>query len=204
MIDLNNIRTIIFDLGGVVLDIYPERTVQAFDNLGIRDAASWVGNGHHKALFHDLEVGKISEKVFYDEVRSLVKDKLSTEAIKLAWNAMIGTISLERIGIIERLRATRSVFLLSNTNVIHHKHFDAMAAKYDSLSDLFDKVYYSYEMGLSKPDSAIFQQVLSENQLKPEETLFLDDSTKNIEVAQAMGMQAVLITPNEGMEQLFK
>lgn len=172
MIDLNNIRTIIFDLGGVVLDIYPERTIQAFDNLGIRDAASWVGNGHHKALFHDLEVGKISEQAFYDEVRSLVKDKLSTEAIKLAWNAMIGTISLKRIGIIERLRANRSVFLLSNTNVIHHKHFDAMAAKYDSLSDLFDKVYYSYKMGLSKPDSAIFKQVLGENQLKPAETLF--------------------------------
>jgi len=203
--ELKGIKNIIFDLGGVLLNLDFNLTKQAFIDLGITDFDEYYNKAKQTGLFDLFETGKISEQEFCEQLRELSGTLIPNNKIIDAWNAMLLNFPYQRKELVLSLKNHFSTVLLSNTNETHIRAFNKII-KEDidevSLMPLFDKVYYSNEIGLRKPSRAIFEFVLAQNNYKPEETLFLDDSIQHIEGAKKLGINVVHIT-DEPIEKLF-
>jgi HAD superfamily hydrolase (TIGR01509 family) len=202
--NLKPIRNIIFDFGGVIININNQLTVKAFQNLGWKDLYEANDQSFSKELFCTLEKGNTSPEAFRNNVRQLIGKQIPDNVIDQAWNAMILDIPAERIRYLEELKKSYKLYLLSNTNEIHrmcfHQNF-----KQDfgySFYDLFERNFYSHEMGMRKPDPQIFLEALKEANLVPEETLFIDDLAENIEAAKTVGLKVLHIQPGTLLERL--
>ena len=204
MIDLSILDTIIFDLGGVVVNLDINRTINAFKKLGINNVEQWINPGLHTDIFLKFEVGEISEDEFFYGIRELAGVTVTDSEIRKAWCAMLIDLPPERVKIIEWLKETHNVLLLSNTNTIHVNYFDGFAKGYSSMSELFHNVYYSFLMHDHKPNASIFRSVIEREKLIPGKTLFIDDAEANIIAAQSVGIHAQLITSINQMENVFK
>jgi len=147
---------------------------------------------HQSGHFARLQTGNLSSETFLNDLRAYIPSEVSDESLKAAWNAMILDFPAERLKTIHALKKQYRTFLLSNTNYLHWEYYyPEMKAQVRQLGlpGLFEKEYYSHEIGLAKPDQAIYRYVLDENALVPEETLFLDDKDENLEAAREMGIQ---------------
>ena len=203
---MNNIRHIILDLGGVVLNIDYAKTIDAFHRLGIDNAKELYTQQAQYPLFDLLETGKITPDEFYDEFRKLTGKNLTDREIRDAWNAMLLDFPEKRLEMLRDLSKHYSLFLLSNTNIIHYEAYTATLKSQfglHDLSDFFKKEYYSHEIGLRKPQPEVFRLVLNEQQLLPHETLFIDDSKQHIEGAKTIGLKTHLLS-NETLEAFVK
>jgi putative hydrolase of the HAD superfamily len=182
---------IIFDLGGVILNIDYLRTANAFKALGLKDFDQRYSQLAQTHIFDRFERGEIDPPTFRQGLREAVALDVDDTAIDQAWNAMLLDLPDERLKLLERISNEKRIALLSNTNQIHidafHGRLREQINKPD-LSHLFGKVYYSFEMGMRKPEPRIFKQVLSEMGLDPEETLFIDDSPQHIVGARSVGL----------------
>jgi len=201
---MSTIKNIIFDLGGVILNIAPERTVKAFAALGLENPLGERGWFYHHDLFYMLEQGASSPEEFRDNVRKLLKRDISDSAIDQAWCAMILDIPADRVEYLKSLRHHFRIFLLSNTNEIHRQqYFRDFKSEYGFVfSELFEQDYYSHMMGMRKPNPDIYIKVLENHGLLPEETLFIDDSEENIRAASGLGIQSLHIEPGTLTEAL--
>ena len=191
------IQNIIFDLGGVILDLDTSRTMTAFADLaGIAPGA--ITDSVAKAqFFKDYEQGLITDAEFRDHLRKLLGKEVTDEQIDFAWNNMLGPLPAERLAVLKKLLPDYRVFLLSNTNNIHLQAFNAIiqtAHGHENLDPYFTKAYYSHLLRMRKPDVAIFEHVLRENNLKADETLFLDDNADNLAGARKAGIHTMHIT----------
>lgn len=188
------IKNIIFDFGGVFIDIDYAATQQAFIDLGVEDFDQYYTQSHSNSLFTLLETGRISPENFYNELRIMSGLALTNMQMETAWNAMLGNYRLDGLAIIEALREKYAVYLFSNTNAIHYLAF-TQSYQYifgsKTFNNLFDFAFYSHEIGHRKPDSSAFEFVLNQFGMKPEETLFVDDSIKNIEGAKSAGLHTI-------------
>jgi glucose-1-phosphatase len=199
-------EAIIFDLGGVILNIDYDLTRVAFENAGIKNFHEMYSQATADDLFMKLETGKITEETFYNEINIRSGLGLSNEEIKTAWNAMLLTFRENSLKFLDLLRPRYKLFLLSNTN---HIHLNALGKIYHNterekaFKEYFDKVYYSCEIGLRKPNADIYEFVLKENSLEPATTLFIDDSAQNVEAAKTLGMQITLLQPGKYIEDLY-
>jgi glucose-1-phosphatase len=192
------IKNIIFDLGVVLLNIDFQKTMAAFKNLGIENIDEIFSGYSQSGFFDDFEKGLISPEEFREEIQKLLYDKVSDDQIDEAWNAMILEFPVDRINFVMGCRNNYRTFLLSNTNAIHFPVYNKqIQEKYllHDLSDLFEKAYYSYRLDLRKPDKEIFELVINENSLVPEETLFIDDSPQHIATAASLGIKTFLFVP---------
>lgn len=199
---LKGIQNIIFDLGGVILDIDFTLTIQAFEHLQIKSSDFFSVNQPH--FLTQLETGEISPEEFYDAVRDFSKKNISNNKIRDAWNALLLTTPKERIDAIKRLKNNFQIYLLSNTNQIHQDYFTEYYRKNHQVlfEELFHKDYYSHQMGLRKPNLQIFDTVIKNHNLFPGETLFIDDSLANIEGAHNAGLKTWHLTPGESITTL--
>lgn len=197
---LKGIRNIIFDLGGVILDIDIPKTKKAFEELGVSNIDDYFGIGKAAAVFKEQEVGRVTDDEFIAKLGELGGKKLSREQVITAWNAMLIRFPEERIALLKRLHKHYKLFLFSNTNAIHLKAFQSMFREQfgTSFDELFDKVYYSHIMGLRKPDEASFRYILKDSNLVAHETLFIDDAKNNIEGAQKVGLKTLFL--DKGMD----
>jgi HAD superfamily hydrolase (TIGR01509 family) len=193
------VKNIIFDLGGVFLNINYQLTRQAFVELGVGHFDAMFTQHHSNDLFELLETGKLSDQQFYDAFRKESATGLSNDQIKTAWNALLLDFPEERISWLEQIKDRYNIYLYSNTNQIHYDQFMADFSKAypgKDFNNYFLTAYYSQTLGLRKPYVESFQQILVKEALNPEETLFIDDTIKNIEGAQKAGMQTIhLIAP---------
>ena len=193
------IKNIIFDLGGIFLDIHYQLTKNAFINLGIKNFDELFTQHHANDLFEDLETGKISETTFYNLFRKEANINLSDEQIKTAWNALLGGFPPKRLDWLQKIKDKYNIYLFSNTNQIHYDAFMKIYEQETGQNDFnkhFIKAYYSQNIGLRKPYPEGFLHILNEQNLVPAETLFIDDTIKNIEGAKAVGLQTIhLIAP---------
>ena len=201
------IKNIIFDLGGVILDIDYHLTRDSFMNLGIVNFDELYSQKKQEHFFDDFEIGKISELDFFDEIKKASKLNLSNSEIEDAWNALLQTIPEKRILWLEELKKKYRIFLLSNTNAIHIKAF----TKYlhdsygdDMLKEHFEKTYYSSEIGMRKPNKDIFEFVLNDNNLDINETAFVDDSAQHVEGAINIGLIGILLEKGEKVEEVLE
>ncbi|MBC7722438.1 MAG: HAD family phosphatase, partial [Pedobacter sp.] len=159
------IKNIIFDLGGIFLDIHYHLTKDAFINLGIKNFDDLFTQHHANDLFEDLETGKISENDFYDLFRKEANINLSNEQIKKAWNALLGSFPLEKLKWLKDIKQKYNIYLFSNTNQIHYdafmKIYEAETGKND-FNQHFIKAYYSQNIGLRKPYPESFLYIINE------------------------------------------
>lgn len=208
IIDINNYKNIIFDLGGVILNIDYILTEKAFSKIGISDFKTMFSQAQQTHLFDKYEKGFISSDDFRTELKKYLLEKTSNGNIDTAWNAMLLDLPKERIEFLKKTKLTHRTFLLSNTNDIHIEEINSYLNKEFKLSDLsslFEKMYLSYKIGMRKPDAEIFEFVLGENNLKPNETLFIDDSIQHIEAAKKLGIATYWLDVRKGsILQLFE
>ncbi|OGT42570.1 MAG: hypothetical protein A3F42_01000 [Gammaproteobacteria bacterium RIFCSPHIGHO2_12_FULL_37_34] len=194
------IKNIIFDLGGVLLNIDFQRTYQAFEKLGAIEFPAIYSKNKQTSLFDDFEIGKISADIFRHVLKEELKLKISNEEFDDAWNALLLDLPKSRLDFIEHIKKTHRVFLFSNTNEIHLKAFFRICQQeygMNSLARYFDKEYYSCRFGKRKPDPDAFKIIVSENNIKPSETLFIDDTLQHVQGAQQAELQAIHLTQDK-------
>ena len=201
---MKKIDNIIFDLGNVILNIDYQNTIDAFEKIGVPDASIFYSKSSQLNIFNQLETGHISKQNFILEIQKFVP-KASASQIINAWNAILQDLPNERIEILKDIKDKFSIFLLSNTNTIHiEKIIDKLGKKkYEEFYNLFDKVYYSHEVKLRKPNADIFKLVIKENCLSIKNTLFIDDSIQHIESAKKIGLKTYHLDGNETIESIF-
>lgn len=202
---MNGIKNIIFDLGGVLLNIDYLKTTHAFKQLGFTDFENMYTMLKANQVFDNLETGHISEPDFYDYLLSTASTPVSREEVETAWNAMLLDFRVNSLRQLEKLRKTHRVFLLSNTNIIHKRAFDNIFSRQTGLTsfdDYFDKAYYSHHVGLRKPHSDIFHYVLKDAGIVASESFYIDDLLPNIETARELGFKTHQLLPGEMVEDL--
>jgi putative hydrolase of the HAD superfamily len=199
------VQNIIFDLGGVLLDIDPDRSIEAFKALGLTDVIKPGGWGYKHEVFLNMEEGLLTDDEFRDGVRKLLPQEVTDHDIDTAWCAMLIDFPVDRIALLKELQADYQLYLFSNTNNIHLQYFHHLfQQKFGySITELFEKDFYSHVIQKRKPSLESFQIVLNNAGLSPRETLFIDDSKDNVEGAQKVGMHAVHLTSEKSLHKIF-
>ncbi len=179
------INTIIFDFGDVFIDLNHQKSIEAFKKLGLSD---WnVDLDSQNKLF---EIGKITELQFLESFQKYIPNSDLLE-IRAAWNCLIGEFPLKRLEFLQMLARKYKLILLSNTDAIHIAFFEHKVGM-SFASDFyqcFEKVYFSYEIGIRKPDEATFKLLIKNHNLSEKRTLFIDDKKENTDVAEKLGIQ---------------
>lgn len=204
--DLKNIKNIIFDFGNVLLNINPALTAEAFKKLGIKDESDFFGGRSSIELMVKYERGQATSEEFIQAISASVSDKVTSEQIIDAWNALLLDFPSMRVELLQQLRSDYRLFLLSNTNQIHfEKYTQQFQAIYGyPLESLFEKMWFSHQIGLSKPDTAVFEFVLKDKNLYPAETLFIDDTLMHVEAARKSGIYGWHLTQGSDVCEILK
>jgi len=191
------IKNIIFDLGGVIMNIDFKKTENAFAELGFTNFKQHMTQFHITPFFEQYETGMIDDATFVKGIQEIAGKPLTEEQIVEAWNALLLDFPLERIALLEKLKTQYRLFLLSNTNALHYVAFQQTLHKLTGkvLEDIFEKTYYSHTAHLRKPAAAIYQLVINENNLNAAETLFIDDTASNFSGAEETGIQTLHLKP---------
>lgn len=195
---MSRIRNIIFDLGGVIINLDPARTRNAFTALGASNFEALYSFSQQNGVFDLLDKGLISNASFRDEMRKHITVDVSDQQIDDAWNAMLLDVPEEKIQLLKQLQPRYRTFLLSNTNRIHVDYFSKELLRVHGSKDFspwMERCYYSCDIGMRKPDAEIFQFVLNDNNLLAEETLFIDDSPQHITGAASCNIKTLHYTP---------
>ncbi|MFH0999488.1 MAG: HAD family phosphatase [Bacteroidota bacterium] len=195
------IKNIILDFGGVIYAIDHQRTKNAFSDLGLQSFDELYGHTIQTKLFEEFEKGNISPSVFRGEIRKFISKTVSDAELDTAWNALLIDYNLSSLRAISYAKKHYRLFLLSNTNQIHFRHYmaqlEAMNQK-ETFLNSFSKIYFSHQIGMRKPDLEIYENVLRENNLVADQCLFIDDLNVNIVASRRAGLPAFLL--EEGME----
>ena len=203
----SHIKNIIFDLGGVVIDINPAASFSALQAMVAESQSAQDLLSEQASLFLKYEKGLISDEQFRAGIRQLTRqsDTLAT-TIDDIWCQMLLEVPLPRLQLLKQLQGQYRTFVLSNTNGIHvaafNKLIEAVSGQ-PSINFFFEKVYYSHELKMRKPDAEIYEYVLSDSNLIPRETLFLDDRNENLAAAETLGMATCLVTPERSIIDIF-
>jgi glucose-1-phosphatase len=202
----HKIKNLIFDLGGVIIDLDVSRTHQKFAQLARSTAKDLKEKTSAEPFFNEYEKGLLSDDQFRASLRSFLNCLATDSEIDEAWNAMLITIAAEKYALLQTLKNNYRVILLSNTNNIHLKDVNRIVNEdtgRPSLDYFFHKTYYSHLIKMRKPEPEIFKHVLMENNLIESETLFLDDNLENIQSAGALGIQTAHVTSSSMVLSLF-
>lgn len=197
---MKDIQNIIFDLGGVLLNLDIQKTDDAFTAMGVPDFRRFFALGHAASFFKEYEIGTINDEEFITALQNLAGTPFERAAVIAGWNAMLRDFPAERIELLIRLKKKYRLFLFSNTNALHLQAFqktysDAFSG--NLLGHLFEKTWYSHAINLRKPDLKAFQYVLEDAGLQPHQTLFVDDALVNVEGARAAGIQGFHLEPGK-------
>ncbi len=198
LIDLKKYDNIIFDLGGVLINIDYLKTKFEFEKLGLQNFDELFTQFKQDNIFDLFERGEIGPEEFYQNLAEKAKINISIAQFNKAWIAMLLDFPEERMNLLDNLKKSYRLFLLSNTNSLHIPAFKKSIKQeglYDRFTDVFEKHYYSSEVGMRKPDAEIFDLVVNENDLNKEKTLFIDDSPQHVEGAINAGLDAFHLKP---------
>ncbi|MDO9633586.1 MAG: HAD family phosphatase [Paludibacter sp.] len=205
MIVPENINTLIFDFGGVIYNINIQIGINNLKEIGFTDADEYIGHFAHNGFFVQWENGEISVEEFRNEIRKRCVNVVTDQDIDDAWCSIMLEIPDERIDLLQKLQKKYRLLLLSNTNPLHIEVSTKkeLTKRGLTMDDLFDKCYYSYEVGAVKPGEEIFLKLLQDAGVKAENCLFLDDGEKNIETAKKLGFNTYLVTPGQSLNFLL-
>lgn len=204
---MKGIKNIIFDLGGVIINLDILATIRAFNDLSEVPFESVYTQAAQNPLFNAFDKGDISDVDFFTELRKELRFSGDEALLYDAWNRMLGDVPQKRLDTLIDAKQAYNTYLLSNTNETHISVFERDL--YESrgvrnFNDYFDKVYYSCRIGMRKPDEEIFSYVLEQNNLIPAETVFIDDSEQHVKAAGNLGINAYLLNPQIDIGDLLK
>lgn len=199
---MSGAKNIIFDFGGVLVDLDKEACVRAFDRIGAHSISGYVDECRTEDLFHELELGSITPAEFCVKARGLSGCDATDDEILGAWNSLLVSIPARRLHRLLELRGRYRLFLLSNTNIVHWEHAVSRLFPMDGygVSDYFDNIYLSYELHQVKPCEEIFRHVLDDAGIVAADTLFIDDSPVNCRAARETGIRALNATGDEWLD----
>ncbi len=200
------IQNIIFDLGGVILNIDPERTRAKFIAMWNGKAEEVYRNILQDKILENYETGRISTDEFRQGLLKYAQPGTPPSAIDDAWNAMLLDIPAENLNILWKVKEHYRTFLLSNTNAMHTPLYSDIFFKKSGkrMEEFFEGVFLSHKLGMNKPHREIFEYVLQVNGLRPGETLFIDDAEENIRAATALGIKTIHLIPPLNLQKIFR
>lgn len=205
---IKGIKHIIFDLGGVILNIDYQLTSKEFKQLGVNNFDELYSQKEQIELFDELETGKIDSTSFYQRFNLMLNTNLTHQQIEDAWNAMLLDWPIKRLQLLQQLQNQYDLFLLSNTNSIHETAFTKSLEQAHGIPNIgifFDSAYFSHRLGLRKPDIRSFEFILHRHQLNPSQTLFIDDSEQHINAADSLGIKTIFLDKGMTIEKdIFK
>ena len=202
---MTQIKNIIFDLGGVLLDVDYHKTADAFKLLGVHQFDDLYSQANANTLFEELETGNIKEEDFYESIGQYCTPNTSRDQMTMAWNKILLDFRKSSLEYLKQLAKKYNLYLFSNTNSIHLSAFNKILSEQTgetSLDSFFTKSYYSHIIRKRKPYPETFEWLLKDANINGSETLFIDDSVKNIEGAKLAGIQPHLLIPGEKIEDL--
>jgi glucose-1-phosphatase len=202
----NSIENIIFDFGGVIINISHDKAEKAFLTLGVDRFDELFNQASQSDLFQNLETGKISVKEFRISLKKIAKLEVSDEILDDAWNQIIGDYPTERIELLKSLKMNYRLYLLSNTNEIHYDYYIKKFANEFGFEfeSLFDEIFWSFKRGLRKPNHTAFLDVITTHKLIKEKTLFIDDSLQNVVAAKSTGLKVFYLADGFDITRLFR
>lgn len=201
------IKNLLFDLGGVIMNLRRDQCVSAFRDLGMSDPNAFLGEYSQNGPFAGIEDGSLTAEEFHAEIRRIIgKPELTDEQIDDAFGRFLAGIPKQRLENLRELRRHYRIYMLSNTNPImwHNGIAKAFAAEGYDVTWYFDGIVRSYKAHAMKPSEAIFRYAENELRIKPEETLFLDDSQSNLDAANRLGYHTLLVAPGNEFFDLLK
>ncbi len=203
----NRIKALVFDLGGVLLNISYQKTIERFRSLGVPNPEIQFSKAQQSMLFEKFEKGEISEGQWLDEMEVLCQENANREQILEAWNSMLLDFPMERLNALKKLKESYPLFLLSNTN---HTHIEYCRKNYHDpvnwaeFEGLFNQVFLSYEVGMRKPDPNIFEFVQETIGYEAKEIWYIDDSPQHIETAHKLDWNANHLTEDKDVLEFLK
>lgn len=188
------IKNLVFDFGGVIVSLDRDAAVRAFVQLGLADAEHILDKYHQTGIFLALEEGRLSEEEFRRQLGELCGRPLTYDEVQQAWLSFLSGLDHQQLDYLQQLRSHYRLFILSNTNpyIGSWACSPQFTPEGRSLDTFFDGLFFSYRMGLTKPDPRIFRELVDQAGLNPEETLFVDDGAANIAAGQAAGLHTLL------------
>jgi putative hydrolase of the HAD superfamily len=201
------IKNIIFDLGGVILDIDENIVYKELEKMGI-STLELARSKEFMDIMSKFDTGIYTAPTFRKKTKALLGlEKMTDQKFDAIWNSMLLDIPRERIEAIEKVKKHYKIFLMSNSNVIHYDLYVRdlqLRFGYHEFDELFNKSYFSFAEHLEKPDPRFFELILDHEGLLPEETLFIDDTASNIKAAQSLGIHTYHISREELVRNLFE
>jgi putative hydrolase of the HAD superfamily len=200
-----DIQHIIFDLGGIFLNLNYTQTANAFRQLGVANFDELFTQHHANPLFAKLETGAIAEEEFYQQIRAITSLPLTDTQIAEAWNAMLLDMPMERIVWLQQVAQQYPIYLFSNTNPIHYQQLMQICRRdlgEIDFNGLFRFAGYSHQLGYRKPDAASFRLLLQQLDIDPHHTLFIDDTPGNIQGAQELRLHTLFLPPPQEVLEL--
>lgn len=192
----SDIKNVMVDLGGVMIDLDRDRCARAFESLGLADADDMLGLYSQKEPFLSVETGDLSVAQFYDELRGMIGRSVDDVEFEIAFNQFLVALPIERLEALRKMREQGyRLYLISNTNAVMFDGWIKNAFMQEGLrvGDYFDGIVTSFAEGVCKPDPDLFKVVLDRYDLRPEETVLLDDSEANCDSARSLGMKALRV-----------
>lgn len=202
---MNQIKNIILDLGGVIINLDILRTITAFDAMSDEPFQNIYTQLKQTPIFDKYDKGTILELEFFTALKLNIQTHATIDQMKEAWNDMLLDFPVDRLELLKKLKNRYRLFLLSNTNETHIKIFEKKLQQlgYINLEPFFETVYYSCRMGMRKPNIEIFEYVLQQHHLVATETIFIDDTQQHVDGAQKAGIQAHLLPKNKEVVTLL-
>ena len=195
---MEQIKNIVFDFGGVIVTIDRSKAVRAFQEVGVKEADQLLGEYHQQGIFQEVEDGCMDAEMFRKRLSGICGKELTYKEVERGWRGFVTEVPQYKLDYLNELREKYNVYILSNTNpyMMGWARSSELTPAGKPLDAYVDKIYASYEVGITKPDRGIFDYMIKDSGLNPAETIFVDDGASNIAMGQELGF--VTLQPENG------